>query len=193
MSTSDLLVTPVQRDRAVEILKEMYADERLTRLEFDQRLDQALNARTRAELNAAFQGVVSRPVPTFLPASYGPPAHYAQPGHYVQPRDGGGRVAGTFAHWLGYPTFFVGPAIVAASAGQKNPAVRRHAIEAVNFQLTVLLTFVALGITTAAVGDWMVFLFPLVGVAWFFLTGLAGLATLVGSNFRYPFTLRFLR
>lgn len=185
MATSDLLVTPVQRDRAVEILKEMYADERLTRLEFDQRLDRALNARTRAELNAAFDGVVARPVPTFVPAAY--------VRQQVQVHQGDGRFTGTFAHWLGYPTFFVGPAVVAATAGQRNPAVRKHAIEAVNFQLTVLCTFVMLGLATGLVADWFAFLFPFVGVAWFFLTGIAGLATLVGNQFRYPFSIRFLR
>ena len=186
MATSDLLVTPVQRDRAVEILKEMYADERLTRLEFDQRLEQALTARTRAELNATFYGLVTRPVPTYVPAAYVRP----QP---IQRYDTGGRGMGTIAHWLGYPTFFVGPAIVAATAGQRNPAVRRHAIEAVNFQLTALGAFMMLGIVTGITEGFSWFLFPLVGMAWFVLTGIAGLAILVGNDFRYPFTLRFLK
>ena len=74
MSTSELLVTPVQRDRAVEILKEMYADGRLTPLEFDGRLEQALKARTRAELNASFAGITARPVPTYAPVAFTRPA-----------------------------------------------------------------------------------------------------------------------
>jgi uncharacterized protein len=37
------------------------------------------------------------------------------------------------------------------------------------------------------------FLFPLVGLVWFVLTGIGGLATLLGSDFRYPFTFRLVR
>ena len=37
------------------------------------------------------------------------------------------------------------------------------------------------------------FLFPLLGILWFVLTGIGGLATAVGANFRYPFTLRLIK
>jgi len=186
MSTSDLLVTPAQRDRAVEILKEMYADGRLEHVEFDTRLELALKARTRAELNSTFDGLVSRPVPTYAPAAFTRPAP-------VQRYTGDGRGMGTVAHWLGYPTFFVGPAIVVATAGQKNPAVRKHAVEALNFQLSAFGAFVLLGIITGVTEGFTGFLFPILGVLWFILTGIGGLATAVGSQFRYPFTLRLIK
>jgi uncharacterized Tic20 family protein len=186
MSTADLLVTPEQRDRGVEILKEMYADGRLGRLEFEERLDQALRARTRADLNASFDGLVARPVPTYVPAAYTRPRP-------IQRYNGDGRGLGTVAHWLGYPTFFVGPAIVAMTAGRRDPAVRKHALEAVNFQLTTVGVFMLLGVLAGMTEGFTWFLFPIVGMVWFVLTGVAGLATAVGGNFRYPFTLRLLR
>jgi uncharacterized Tic20 family protein len=186
MSTSELLVTPVQRDRAVEILKEMYADGRLTPLEFDGRLEQALKAHTRAELNASFAGITARPVPTYAPVAFTRPAP-------LQRRDGDGRGLSSLAHWLGYPTFFVGPALIAASAGKQNPAVRRSAVEALNFQLTTLGLFMVLGILAGATHGFTWFLFPLVGMVWFVLTGIGGLATLLGNDFRYPFSLRLVR
>jgi uncharacterized protein len=186
MSTSELLVTPAQRDRAVEILQEMYADGRLTKLEFDTRLELALKARTRADLNGAFDGLLSRPVPTFAPAAF---TRSTQ----VRPYDGKARGLGTITHWLGYPTFFVGPALVATAAGKGNPAVRRHAIEAVNFQLTALGAFALLGVVTGVTHGFTGFLFPLVGLVWFVLTGIAGLAALLGSEFRYPFSLRLIK
>jgi uncharacterized Tic20 family protein len=71
--------------------------------------------------------------------------------------------------------------------------VRRHAIEALNFQLSALGVFMLLGIVTGVTDGFTSFLFPLVGLVWFVLTGIAGLAALLGSNFRYPFTLRLLR
>ncbi|TWD82292.1 putative Tic20 family protein [Kribbella amoyensis] len=186
MSTSELLVTPAQRDRAVEILQEMYADGRLTHLEFDTRLELALKARTRAELNGSFDGLMSRPVPTHVPAAFSRPAP-------VQKYDGRTRGLGTFTHWLGYPTFFVGPALVAAASGKENPVVRKHAIEAVNFQLSALGVFALLGIVTGVTDGFTGFLFPLVGLVWFVLTGIGGLAALLGSEFRYPFTLRLIK
>lgn len=183
MATDTLLVTPAQRDRGVEILKEMYADGRLTHFEFDQRLERALSAKTRAELNAAFEGLVARPVPTYAPMQYYP----AQPP--VQYNSGRG--LGTLAHWSGYPLFFVGPAIVVGAT--KNPHARKHAVEALNFQLTSLVVFVTLGVLAGVTGGFTWWLFPFAGVAWFILTGIAGLATLAGNDFKYPFSLRLIR
>jgi uncharacterized Tic20 family protein len=186
MSTSDLLVTPAQRDRAVEILQEMYADGRLDHVEFDTRIELALKSRTRAELNGTFNGLVSRPVPTYAPAAFTRPAP-------LQRRDSSGRGMGSIAHWLGYPTFFVGPALIVATAGKENPAVRKHAVEAVNFQLSALMVFALLGVVTGVTQGFTGFLFPIVGLVWFVLTGIGGLATLLGTDFRYPFTLRLVR
>jgi len=183
MGTETFLVTPAQRDRAVEILKEMYADGRLTHFELDQRLEKALGANTRAELNSAFDGVLAKPVPTYVPVAFQRP---------VQPyRARSGRGLGTLAHWSGYPAFFVGPAVIAATA--RNPAVRRHAIEALNFQLTAIGTFIGLGVLAAITHGFTWFLFPFAGFAWFVLTGIAGLATLIGNDFKYPFSVRLLR
>lgn len=185
MATDSLLVTPAQRDRGVEILKEMYAEGRLTHFEFDQRLDRALNARTRAELNSAFEGLVTRPIPTYAPMPYAPPRP-------VQPYGGSGRGLGTLAHWSGYPFFFVGPAVMVA-ATSKNPPARRHAVEALNFQLTALIVFVTLGVLAGITHGFTWFFFPFAGIAWFILTGIAGLATLAGNDFRYPFTFRMIK
>jgi uncharacterized Tic20 family protein len=186
MSTSDLLVTPAQRDRAVEILQEMYADGRLDHVEFDTRIELALKSRTRAELNGTFSGLVSRPVPTYAPAAFTRPAP-------LQRRDSQGRGMGMVAHWLGYPTFFVGPALIVATAGKQNPVVRKHAVEALNFQLTALMAFALLGVVTGVTQGFTGFLFPIVGLVWFVLTGIGGLAALLGSDFRYPFSLRLVR
>jgi uncharacterized Tic20 family protein len=186
MSTSELLVTPAQRDRAVEILQEMYADGRLTHLEFDSRLELALKARTRAELNGSFDGLLARPVPTYAPAAF----TRAAP---LQTYQGSGRGMGTISHWLGYPTFFVGPALIVATAGKENPVIRKHAVEAVNFQISALAVFTLLGIVTGITDGFTGFLFPIVGLVWFVLTGIGGLAAMLGSDFRYPFTLRLLK
>ncbi len=186
MSTSDLLVTPAQRDRAVEILQEMYADGRLTHLEFDTRIELALKARTRSELNGCFDGLLAHPVPTYAPVAFTRPAP-------MKRYDGEARGLGMVSHWLGYPTFFVGPAVVMATAGRRNPVVRKHAVEAVNFQLSALGMFALLGVVTSFTNGFTGFLFPLVGLVWFVLTGIGGLAALLGSEFRYPFSFRLIK
>ena len=186
MSTSELLVTPAQRDRAVEILQEMYADGRLTHLEFDTRLELALMARTRSDLNGSFDGLLARPVPTYAPVAFTRPAP-------IQRYDGKGRGLGMVSHWLGYPTFFVGPALMVATAGKENPVVRKHAVEALNFQLSALAVFALVGVATGITQGFTAFLFPIIGLVWFVLTGIGGLAALLGSDFRYPFTLRLIR
>ncbi len=98
------------------------------------------------------------------------------------------------AHWLGYPTFFVGPAIVVATAGQKNPAVRKHAVEALNFQLSAFGAFALLGILTGV--DPGVHRVPLPAArrpAGSSSPASAALPPLLGANFRYPFTLRLIK
>ena len=159
MSTSELLVTPAQRDRAVEILQEMYADGRLDHVEFDTPARQlALKSRTRAELNGTFDGLVSRPVPTYAPAAFTRPAPAA-----AVPRR---RAAGWARSRTGSGTRRSSSArrSIVATAGKQNPAVRKHAVEALNFQLS------AFGVVRAA-GDRRpgsprgspAFLFPIVG------------------------------
>lgn len=164
----------------------MYADGRLERVEFDTRLELALKARTRAELNGTFDGLVARPVPTYAPAAFTRPAP-------IQRYDSQGRGLGLVSHWLGYPTFFVGPALMVATAGKHNPAVRKHAVEALNFQLSALGAFALLGVVTGVTQGFTGFLFPLLGLVWFVLTGIGGLAAALGSDFRYPFTLRMIK
>ena len=62
-----------------------------------------------------------------------------------------------------------------------------------NFQLTTLGVFMLLGLLAGATHGFTWFLFPLVGMVWFVLTGVGGLATLLGNDFRYPFSLRLVR
>jgi uncharacterized protein len=50
-----------------------------------------------------------------------------------------------------------------------------------------------MGVLTGIVGGWTWPVFPIMGVAWFLLTGIGGLSALVGNDFRYPFSLRILR
>lgn len=54
MSEQTLRASDAERDTAVRALTKHYADGRLERAEFDERVGQALSARTRRELDALF-------------------------------------------------------------------------------------------------------------------------------------------
>lgn len=183
--TAHLLVSTTERDRAVELLKEFYANGTLDHSEFDLRVEQALEARTRNDLNGVFHDLR---IPPRTSTAMQTTAGHSLPAHY-----GDDRIRGGLTQWLGYPTSFVGPLVVANTAGKRSPQLRARAIEAANFQLTVLLAVVAVGMVADGILGFVGILMPVLFMAWLVLTGLGGLATMVGGKFRYPFTLRLLK
>ncbi|MPZ53162.1 MAG: DUF4870 domain-containing protein [Acidimicrobiia bacterium] len=84
----------------------------------------------------------------------------------------------------------LGPLVVLLIQGNNSPFVRRHAVEALNFNLTwliwigisVLLIFVFIGI----------FMLIAVGIAYVVLVIMGGLAASRGEEYRYPLTFRFV-
>lgn len=85
---------------------------------------------------------------------------------------------------------FVGPLVVMLVQGPKSPAVRAHAVESLNFNLSVLiyfvasviLTFVLIGIVTMIV----------VGILWLVFTIMAAVKAGNGEFYRYPLTIRMV-
>ena len=98
------------------------------------------------------------------------------------------------AAWLAMG--FLAPLLVLLTVGQQSPFVRRHAVESLNFQISVLLyaaAAVLFSIVTIGLG-----LLVVVPLALVFLV--AALVFLVqgsikavnGEEYRYPLTLRFV-
>jgi hypothetical protein len=84
----------------------------------------------------------------------------------------------------------IGPLVVLVARGDRSPFVRAHAVEALNFNITILiyaavcwvLTFVLIG-------------FPLllaVGLLWLVCTVLGILKASKGEPYRYPLTIRIV-
>jgi uncharacterized Tic20 family protein len=164
MDTTDLRVGDAEREAAVDRLQQAYAEGRLDHGEFDMRVHLAMTAKTRSELGAVMLDLV--PAPPSRPA----------------PSDGEDRLLAGLAHASGYFTTFVGPLVFLLLSGRRSAYVRRHALEALNFQLTLL----AVVILTFGIGA------ILYAVTWI-VAGVAAIAALAGHEFRYPFTLRLLR
>jgi uncharacterized Tic20 family protein len=94
---------------------------------------------------------------------------------------------------------FIGPLLVYAMK-KDDPYVRRHAAEALNFQLSVLLYGLGLGFITlvalAVGGVGGVVLIPLLialAITWFVLICIAAVKAGDGEEYRYPLTIRFVR
>jgi uncharacterized Tic20 family protein len=97
--------------------------------------------------------------------------------------------------FVGFP--FIGPLVVYI-VKRDDPFVRRHAAEALNFNLSVFLYLVVGGIATFVLIFFVVglFLLPLfvVGVIlWLVFTCLAAAKAGEGEEYRYPLTIRFVR
>ena len=166
---NNYLVSDQQRDRAVDHLQACYANGSLDEVEFDRRLDAALGARDRAELNRSLQGLARvTPRPPL-------PQPIRRPG---QPTSGENLGAG-LTHLSGMFTWVFGPAVVKAVA---TPGSRMwwEASRALSFQLTVgLLGLAAFG---AAVVLGFEGLLLLGWMGWFFGTIITSLRAFNGKS-----------
>ena len=75
-------------------------------------------------------------------------------------------------------------------AGNTSPFVRRHAVEALNFNLSVLI-YIAVSVVLMFVLVGFVLL-PIVGLVYLVATIRAALAASRGEDYRYPVTIRFV-
>jgi uncharacterized Tic20 family protein len=98
------------------------------------------------------------------------------------------------AAWLAMG--FLAPLIVMLTVGQQSPYVRRHAVESLNFQISLLIYLVAATIfSVVTIGLGLIIVLPLGAVALVailvFLVQ-ASVKAANGEEYRYPFTLRFV-
>jgi uncharacterized protein len=146
------------------------------------------------------------PPPSQPPSGWqaGPPQQYGQqygqqPGSQLNPQEE--RTWAMLAHLSGLIAAFlfvgfVGPLIVMLVQGNKSPFVRRHSVEALNFQLTLLLLTIAAGIVVVfTLGLAAIVIVPiglLVAVGALILIVLAAVKANNGEEYRYPLTLRLV-
>lgn len=170
-----LLVTDVQRDRAVDYLQQAYAEGRLTSEEFEERLERALAARTRRDLNAVFDGLVLVPL-----SSQAVAAHPAYNPLVNQERDGApGRAAAGLAHLSAIFMPLVGPAIFYA-ATKPGTFARLHATRALNFTVIMMAALMVFGIL-----DWGA-LAGITALSWFVLNVIGATKGFAGEDFENP-------
>jgi uncharacterized Tic20 family protein len=85
---------------------------------------------------------------------------------------------------------FLGPLVVLLVQGNKSPFVRQHAVEALNFNITVLIAAVVSGILILILVG--IVLLAIVGITWLVCTILGAMAASRGETYRYPLTIRLV-
>jgi uncharacterized Tic20 family protein len=163
--TAALRVSDAEREPVIERLKLAFADGRLPRPEFDLRLQLAMTATTRGELDSVQADLVSR---------QGAPPSAARP----QRLTAGDLCLASVAHASCVVPVLPIPLLVVLKWRASSPYVRRHASEALNFQLTLLL----LVLVTFGIGS------IVYTVSWV-LALIGAVVALIGQEFRYPWIL----
>ena len=177
-----MYVTPEQRDRAEDWIKDAYADGRISESELDSRMGQVLGATTRKELNQAFYGLVQ--VPSASTAIGLHPAY--QPLVRPEARDRAGNGVAALAHFSTFFVWLLGPALIYALSSPGTKA-RREAAKAFNFTLVTFFGLVGTSILNGITGlDIFDVLGGLIFVGWIVLTIVGGAKAAQGQEWKNP-------
>jgi uncharacterized Tic20 family protein len=99
--------------------------------------------------------------------------------------------------WAGSIGCFIGPLIIWMVKKDTMPFVDDQAKEALNFNISVALVFLALFLLSVmTLGIGLIIAIPawiIIGVAWLVFTIIAGLKAHEGVAYRYPLTLRLIK
>ncbi|MFG1706005.1 DUF1707 and DUF4870 domain-containing protein [Nonomuraea sp. M3C6] len=177
-----LRVTDQDREHVVEHVKAAYAEGRFDKLEFDDRLERAMTARTHGDLMPIMTELYgTRAVSQLSPLP--PPV---RPERAPESNERLGAAAAHLLMVIGIP--IVGPLILLLTGAKTSPYIRRHALEALNFQITVVGATVLLPFTIVGV-----VLLPFIWVAAVVLAIVGGVSALTEGAFRYPMTIRLVK
>lgn len=130
------------------------------------------------------------PPPSAYPPAQGypPPAGYPAPTQELSPADQ--RMWAMLAHLGGILFGFLAPLVVYLVQKDRGLYVREQSLEALNFQLTLLIGYVISGVLTFVVIG--AFTWILVAIAGLVLAIMAGVAANKGENYRYPVSVRMI-
>jgi uncharacterized protein len=95
------------------------------------------------------------------------------------------------AHWLGILIGFIGPLIIWLTKGEQDKFVKDHAVEALNFQITLAIGYVASFILSfVVIGIVGYIALPILNIIF---SVIAAMAANKGETYRYPFALRLIK
>ena len=95
------------------------------------------------------------------------------------------------AHLGGIVLGFLAPLIVMLTKGNESPYTKRQSVEALNFQITLLIGYVIASVLMFVLIGFL--LWPLLYIANIVLCIMAGMAANKGQDYHYPVTLRLVK
>ncbi len=142
----------------------------------------------------------AQPYPGAAYGAYGQPGEVAYAGFHTEitPND---RNWASAAHWgalvaAWFAMGFLAPLLVMLTAGNQSPFVRRHAVESLNFQISLLIysaVAVLVSILTLGIGLLVVIPVVLVALVWALVVIIqASMRASQGRDYSYPLTLRLV-
>jgi uncharacterized protein len=135
-----------------------------------------------------------QPQPGYQQPGYQQPGYPAQapPPAGVQPMtDSDQRLWGMLAHLGGIVTWFVGALVIMLVFGERSPFVKRHAVEALNFQITVTIAWLVATVLSFVLIGFL--LFPVIWIGTIVFCIIGGLAANKGQEYRYPINIRLVK
>ncbi len=133
-------------------------------------------------------GYVPQPQP-------GPPGHPVQPPGYAAAPTSEERTWALVAHvgtlvaaW--FAMGFVCPLVIMLIKGNESPFVRRHAVESLNFQISLLIYLVVSAVLVLLVVG--IFMLIALGIFALVVIIMATIAASNGQDYRYPLTIRLV-
>ena len=180
-----------------EVLREAYAKGQLEEDEFDERIDQAMRAKVASELvplttDLGVQGFEGNR-----------PPGQAQEGRFRRGKRGPNdlrdlrtdnpveRVGAGLSHASAFFFPLLGPLLVLLISPNSTSFMRRHALEALNFQLWWLVAILSSAVLSVLVLP--IVLLIAVAVGGLLLPVMAAANNIMGNGWRYPLTYRFIR
>lgn len=101
------------------------------------------------------------------------------------------KIWGLVAHVSALAALFLGPLIALVVKGNESKWVKAHAIESLNFSITMLFGYMVCFALVFVIIGWCL-LFPL-AIAALILHIIAGVAAYQGRMYRYPFAIRLIK
>ncbi len=100
----------------------------------------------------------------------------------------GAHLSSFVAAWIALG--FLGPLTVLLVAGNTSPFVRRHAVEALNFNISALIYLAVSAVLMLVLIGFVTM--PLVGLLYLIFTIRGAMAASRGEDYRYPLSIRFI-
>ncbi|MEU2943579.1 DUF1707 and DUF4870 domain-containing protein [Nocardiopsis alba] len=193
-------LTHQDRDAVAEVLREAYSKGQLEEDEFDERLDRAMRAKVASDLVPLTEDLGVRPFTEGgAPRRPGGEGFGSKGGRRRPAADLRGmrtdnpleKVGSGLSHASAYFFPLLGPLLILLISSDSTPFMRKHALEALNFQLFWIIAMAVSAVLSILVLP--ILILVAVALGGLVLPVIAAATNIMGNGWRYPFTYRLIK